>query len=106
MKRRLAMMLSVLVVLSLVLAACGGSKNEGNGGTDNTAGNGQSNAGGNTEISGEIVFATHRTDLVDNGTYDKYVSEFNKQYPNVKVKCGSYTNYESDIRVHLTAVDA
>jgi len=110
MKRRFAVMLSILVALSIVLAACGGGSNKndgGNGGTGNSGTTGgQANEGAGSDISGEIVFATHRTDLVDNGTYDKYVAEFNKHYPNVKVKYAAYTNYEQDIRVKLTAGDA
>jgi len=105
MKKRFAVTLSVLMALTLALAACGGSKNDkDNGGAGNAGG--QTNEGADTGISGEIVFATHRTDLVDNGTFDKYVAEFNKQYPNVKVKYAPYTNYEQDIRVKLTAGDA
>lgn len=108
MKRRFALLLSALMVLSLVLAACGGGSNNNDGGSDpaNSGNGGQTAGGDNAEISGEIVFATHRTDLVDNGTYDRYVAEFNKQYPNVKVKYAPYTNYEQDIRVKLTAGDA
>jgi raffinose/stachyose/melibiose transport system substrate-binding protein len=109
MKKSVTSLLALFMALTLVLAACGGNNNgnttnEGNTGTkEPAANNGEQPAG---SLSGELVFATHRTDLVDNGTYDKYVKKFQETYPDVKVTYAPYTNYEQDIRVKLTAGDA
>src|SRR4051794_31396159 len=37
------------------------------------------------EPKGDIKVVTWRTDLVEDGTFDAYVKEFNKEYPDVKV---------------------
>ncbi len=110
MKKNVTSLLALFMALTLVLAACGGNNNNGNTKNEGSTGT-QEPAANNGEqpavsLSGELVFATHRTDLVDNGTYDKYVKKFQETYPDVKVTYAPYTNYEQDIRVKLTAGDA
>ncbi|MET7441973.1 carbohydrate ABC transporter substrate-binding protein, partial [Streptomyces sp. NPDC005568] len=43
------------------------------------------------DASGTIKVLTHRTDLVQDGTMARYAAEFNKIYPEVKVKFEALT---------------
>ncbi|MER6349367.1 ABC transporter substrate-binding protein [Streptomyces sp. NPDC001595] len=53
------------------------------------------------DVSGTIKVLTHRTDLVQNGTMDKYAAEFNKTYPEVKVKFEALTDYEGEVKIRM-----
>jgi len=54
-----------------------------------------------TDLSANIQFLTHRTDIVDTKFKD-YVAEFNKMYPNIKITYEGVTDYASDVIVRLT----
>lgn len=58
-----------------------------------------------TDITATIKFATHRTDLVDNGRFTEYVAEFNKVYPNIKVEYEGITDYKETMDIRLTQKD-
>ncbi|MFJ5229119.1 ABC transporter substrate-binding protein [Kitasatospora sp. NPDC088391] len=72
-----------------------------------------SNGGGNSssavptvnadpaKVSGSITVLTNRTDQLGNGTLDKYVAEFNKTYPNVKVKFEGMKDYEGEVKIRM-----
>ncbi|WP_443049859.1 extracellular solute-binding protein [Streptomyces sp. NBC_00287] len=53
------------------------------------------------KVSGTIKVLTVRTDLVQDGTMDKYAAEFNKTYPKVKVEFEALTNYESEVKIRM-----
>lgn len=59
-----------------------------------------------TDLTTSIKYITHRTDLtpVQNSTVfqDKYISEFNKLYPNITVELEAVTDYAQDALVRLT----
>ncbi|MDT9684228.1 ABC transporter substrate-binding protein [Streptomyces sp. TRM76323] len=57
------------------------------------------------DVSGEIKVLTHRTDLVQNGTMDKYAAEFNKTYPKVKVSFEALTDYEGEVKIRMNTED-
>jgi ABC-type glycerol-3-phosphate transport system substrate-binding protein len=57
------------------------------------------------DASGTIKVLTHRTDLVQNGTMDKYAAEFNKTYPEVKVKFEALTDYEGEVKIRMNTED-
>ncbi|MEU1040958.1 ABC transporter substrate-binding protein [Streptomyces sp. NPDC005551] len=57
------------------------------------------------DASGTIKVLTHRTDLVQNGTMDKYAAEFNKTYPKVKVKFEALTDYEGEVKIRMNTED-
>jgi ABC-type glycerol-3-phosphate transport system substrate-binding protein len=52
-----------------------------------------------TDISATIKLLTHRTDMLQDGysgvTFAKYLAEFNKVYPNIKVEIEGITDYAS-----------
>lgn len=62
-----------------------------------------------TDLTASIKYLTHRTDLtpVQNSTafQDKYIAEFNKVYPNIKVEVEAVTDYAQDSLVRLTGSD-
>lgn len=62
-----------------------------------------------TDMTATIKYLTHRTDLtpVQNSTafQDKYISEFNKLYPNITVEVEAITDFASDALVRLTGSD-
>lgn len=98
MKRIIAMLLAVLMIVSL--AACG--KTEAPVVTEgNTANNAQTNEGNEAPANdGEkitLTFFTNRTDYVADGTYDAYEAEFQKTYPNVDIDFQGLTDYDNDI---------
>ncbi|MGW0710907.1 ABC transporter substrate-binding protein [Streptomyces sp. NPDC002643] len=53
------------------------------------------------DVSGTITVLTHRTDLVQNGTMDKYAAEFRKTYPKVTVKFDGITDYEGEVKIRM-----
>ncbi|MFI2432729.1 extracellular solute-binding protein [Streptomyces sp. NPDC018693] len=54
-----------------------------------------------SKVSGTIKVLTVRTDLVQDGTMDKYAAEFNKVYPKVKVEFEGLTNYEAEVKIRM-----
>ncbi|MFP3155377.1 ABC transporter substrate-binding protein [Lachnospiraceae bacterium ZAX-1] len=114
--------------LMISMAACGnsgtktdtGSSSDSNSdsdvGTDTDAG---TEASGNTEvptidqikvgedytdITADLKFLTHKTDVVDT-LFSDYVAEFKKIYPNVNIEYEGITSYADDIVTRLTTGD-
>lgn len=56
-----------------------------------------------TAVSGDITVLTNRTDLVSDGTLNKYAAEFNKIYPNVHVKFEGITDYEGEVKIRMSS---
>ncbi|CAM5335871.1 hypothetical protein STENM36S_03692 [Streptomyces tendae] len=56
-------------------------------------------------VSGDITVLTNRTDLVEDGTMKKYAAEFNKTYPEVKVKFEGLTDYEGEVKIRMNTED-
>ncbi|MFJ4521316.1 ABC transporter substrate-binding protein [Streptomyces sp. NPDC088810] len=52
-------------------------------------------------VSGTITVLTQRTDLVQDGTMDRYAAAFNRTYPKVKVKFQALANYESEVKIRM-----
>ncbi|MNH71292.1 Multiple sugar-binding protein precursor [compost metagenome] len=87
--------LTAAVLLSTVVFT--GCTNEGSELTHTDAA-----AKASSGVQGDITFITHRSDLLDNGTFDKYEKEFKKKYPAVgDVKIVSLKDYQTDIRVRI-----
>lgn len=58
-----------------------------------------------SDISGEITFIHHRTDMNDNVFRDEYIPRFNEKYPNVTVKLETMSDYEGQIRIRMNTED-
>lgn len=101
-KRKLAIGFLSLNLLAAVLAGCSGNNNGSNApvtGTNNSGS--EANASG---PSGEITVITQRTDIVDT-VFKDYATEFNKTYPDVKVKFQALSDYEGQITVRMNSKD-
>ena len=92
------------------LAACGGSSTSTAGSTGSTAGSAAGADGAkayneltvgtdNTDLKAELKFISHRTDLIDDGTFDGYVAAFQKLYPNITIKYEGITDCLGAIRI-------
>ncbi|WP_399921489.1 ABC transporter substrate-binding protein [Streptomyces kanamyceticus] len=88
---------ALLVAATLTVAGCGGA------GT--ASGETAKSPADPADASGTIKVLTHRTDLVQNGTMDKYAAEFNKTYPKVKVEFEALTDYEGEVKIRMNTDD-
>jgi len=94
--RRLATIAAAGTILALT-AACSGGSDEPKGGDA---------SGDSSTPSGSISVLTWRTDLVEDGTFDKYVQEFKAKYPDVKdVKVEGVTDYEGTVKTRMNTDD-
>lgn len=109
MKKAIALTLAAAMSASL-LAGCGGSQN---GGSQTAEGAESSLPAYNeltvgtdyTDLKADLKFITHRTDLVDDGTFAGYVAEFQKMYPNITISYEDITDYANDMTTRLTSND-
>ena len=92
MKKFLAVATSLLLVFTTV--AC--DTNDGN--TDKDPSEDQ-NIEETDDISGDITFLTHRTDLDTNGRYDELIAQFQETYPDVNVEVQAITDYADELAV-------
>lgn len=67
-----------------------------------SCGAGSSGSTSSGEIKGDITYLTNRTDLQADGTFEKYVAEFKKKYPDVNVKIEAITNFQDDVTTRLS----
>ena len=58
-------------------------------------------ADANTSLSGSITFLTNRTDFQQDGTWDKYIAQFNEIYPDVKVEVEGITDYAGELATRM-----
>ncbi|MGO4371732.1 ABC transporter substrate-binding protein [Paenibacillus sp. MCAF20] len=113
MKKSMLSLLTI-VMLMVILAACGGNGNgnsgNGNGkneGSNNTSTNAPANNGGGEEaggedISGTITFLTNRTDMVDK-EYVDYAKRFKEKYPNADVKFEAVTDLDQTTKIRIAS---
>jgi ABC-type glycerol-3-phosphate transport system substrate-binding protein len=78
---------------ALLLTSCSGG---GGDGASNTL---------DGDVKGEVTFVTWRTDLIQDGTFDKYAAEFTKKYPDASVKFEGITDYEGEMRTRLSTTN-
>lgn len=65
----------------------------------------QLNLGDYADLTATIKFIHHKTDRAADGTMDKMVAEFNKEYPNITVEMEAVTDYASDSLLRLSTGD-
>ncbi|GEL95564.1 ABC transporter substrate-binding protein [Cellulomonas composti] len=101
-RRRGALALAAGVTLALT-AACSSGSDDPATTPDPT---GSSTDGAVAAPAGEITVLTWRTDLVEDGTFDRYVSEFKAKYPDVTdVKVEGITDYEGEVKTRMNTED-
>jgi raffinose/stachyose/melibiose transport system substrate-binding protein len=93
MKRRA--LAGVLLSAALLAAGCGASDGASTGDSSALSSNDPS------KVAGEITVLTNRTDLVTDGTMDRYAALFKKDYPNVSVKFEGITDYEGEVKIRM-----
>lgn len=111
--KKSALTIVSLLLLSSALAACG-SKNNDNGASPSASGSASPSASasasgsaeGASELGGKIKVLTTRTDMVNDGTMDRYAAKFKEKYPKAEIEFEGLTNYASDIKVRLTTGEA
>lgn len=101
--------LMALVLVLTMVAGCGSKNNNSNEGAKptnsaNTSETAKPEETAAPEISGEITVITQRTDIVDT-VFKEYATEFNKEYPNVKVNFQGLSDYEGQITVRMNSND-
>ncbi|MFB6774196.1 ABC transporter substrate-binding protein [Streptomyces sp. NPDC056337] len=90
--------IALLATAMLTVAGCSG------GGSPN-AGETAAAPVNPDDVSGDITVLTNRTDLVQDGTMKWYAAEFNKTYPEVKVKFEALTDYEGEVKIRMNTED-
>ena len=89
--------LSAAVAGSL-LAGCGGSDTgAGAAASDLPAYNELTVGTDHTDLTATIKVINHRSDLIQEGTFDGYVAEFQKLYPNITIEYEGITDYAGDM---------
>jgi len=86
--------LTMLAVAAVAISGCAGT-----GGTetaDNTI---------DGEVQGEIKVMTWRTDLITDGTFDKYAEEFTAEYPDVTVTFEGITDYAGEMQTRMSTTN-
>lgn len=82
------------------LAGCGTGKK-----ADTAASSGYASAATDHSISANLTVLTNRTDLVADGTMNKYSAAFNKIYPNIKITWQTAKDYEGDVKTRMSTND-
>jgi ABC-type glycerol-3-phosphate transport system substrate-binding protein len=85
--------IALLATAAVALSGCAGS---GAADADNTI---------DGEVKGDIKVVTWRTDLVEDGTFEKYAEEFNKEYPDVKVTFEGITDYAGEMLTRMSTTN-
>ena len=55
-----------------------------------------------TDLTATIKWLHHKTDRAEDGTIDKMIAEFNKDYPNITVEAEAVTDYPEDALLRLS----
>ena len=58
-----------------------------------------------TDLTATIKWLHHKTDRAEDGTIDKMIAEFNKDYPNITVEAEAVTDYAEDALLRLSTGD-
>ncbi|QMV42708.1 ABC transporter substrate-binding protein [Cohnella cholangitidis] len=110
MKKSVLSVSSVLVLLTGLLAGCGGNNNNSSPSASSSPVASESSAAasesGSTDAkpSGSITVLTQRTDIVDT-LQKEFTAEFNKAYPDIRVKWEAVQDYENNIKIRMNTED-
>ena len=89
MARKAFAAVALTVTAGIVLSGCAGASGDS---ADNTI---------DGEVKGDVKVVTWRTDLDQDGTFDKYAAEFNKKYPDVNVTFEGITDYSGEMQTRM-----
>lgn len=107
MKRNLLSGIAASALIASALAGCGSGQDNGAApsaaATANTATAAPSAAAG-SEVSGKIVFATNRTDLVET-KFKEYAKKFTEKYPKATVEFEAIKDYDQTLKVRLASAE-
>jgi len=114
-KRLCVVAVSAAMVMSLT--ACGGNSGKQNNAENSADAGASADASASvptidqiklgedyTDITADLKFLTHKTDLVDN-VFQEYIVQFQEMYPNINVEYEGITDYANDITLRLTTGD-
>ena len=104
MKLKKVISICLAAVMTFSLAACGdGSAASGKNGSVPTYT--QLDLSKYSDTKATIKFIHHKTDRAEDGTMDKMVAEFNKDFPGIKVEMEAITDYAEDSLLRLSTGD-
>ena len=107
--RRNFLKVTGVLAAASALAACGGSRHSSAGSAASADGakayNELTVGTDNIDLKADLKFVSHRTDLIEDGTFDGYVAAFQKLYPNITIKYEGITDYANDMTTRLTSND-
>ena len=86
--------IALLATAAVAISGC--AAGGGAGDADNTI---------DGDVKGDIKVVTWRTDLVEDGTFDKYAEEFNKEYPDVNVTFEGITDYAGEMLTRMSTTN-
>ncbi|SBS73691.1 ABC transporter substrate-binding protein [uncultured Microbacterium sp.] len=84
--------IALLTVAGVALAGCAGTAGTG-GDTDNAI---------DGEVAGDIKVITWRTDLIEDGTFEKYADAFTEEHPDVTVTFEGITDYSGEMLTRMS----
>lgn len=85
--------IALLATAAVAISGCAGG---GASDADNTI---------DGDVKGDIKVVTWRTDLVEDGTFEKYADEFNKKYPDVNVTFEGITDYAGEMLTRMSTTN-
>ncbi len=91
MARKTFVAIAGLVTAGIALAGCAGGG--GAADPDNTL---------DGEVKGDVKVVTWRTDLVEDGTYDKWIAAFTAEHPDVNVTVEGITDYAGEMLTRMS----
>lgn len=104
MKLKKVISICLAAVMTFSLAACNdGSAASGKNGSVPTYT--QLDLSKYSDTKATIKFIHHKTDRAEDGTMDKMVAEFNKDFPGIKVEMEAITDYAEDSLLRLSTGD-
>lgn len=93
-RTRIGVAAATLTVAGIALAGCAGGGAQT--ATDNTI---------DGDIAGDIKVVTWRTDLVEDGTFEKYAEAFTEKYPDVNVTFEGITDYAGEMLTRMSTTN-
>jgi raffinose/stachyose/melibiose transport system substrate-binding protein len=102
--RKSKMLMGIMAFVLVFTMVIGCSSNNNNGGKNAAENNETPVVEADKAVSGEITVITQRTDIVDT-VFKDYATEFNKEYPDVKVNFQALSDYEGQIKIRMNSDD-